>query len=163
MHSDDDDSSTAHDHDVEEFDQDELSFEEYMLPSKRPKLAAHKAGSISSSSASPFSPSLTIPIEATTSQNTNQNSANFPARHLEHSDHTSLVDHGFASPMGRRGHLPDRAIRHLKSWFFSHKSHPYPSEEQKNAMMEDTGLSRGQINNWFTNARRRLLPKSDSC
>lgn len=62
----------------------------------------------------------------------------------------------------RRGHLPERAIKQLKSWFYSHKSHPYPSEDQKTIMMENTGLSRGQINNWFTNARRRLLPKEES-
>lgn len=59
----------------------------------------------------------------------------------------------------RRGHLPEKAIRQLKNWFYSHKSHPYPSEDEKNVLMDCTGLSRAQINNWFTNARRRLIPR----
>lgn len=62
----------------------------------------------------------------------------------------------------RRGHLPEFAVRHLKNWFYAHKSHPYPSEDEKTAMVDSTSLSRAQINNWFTNARRRLIPRRDS-
>ena len=38
--------------------------------------------------------------------------------------------------------------------------HPYPSEEEKAMLCQQTNLTLNQINNWFTNARRRLLPKT---
>lgn len=77
-----------------------------------------------------------------------------------HAPQAMSEDGDQAAPIAsRRGQLPDRAIRHLKSWFWAHRAHPYPSEEQKLTLIAYTGLSRGQLNNWFTNARRRLLPR----
>ena len=53
--------------------------------------------------------------------------------------------------------LPDAATNALKSWLFQHASRPYPSEEEKKQLSCMTGLSIVQINNWFGNARRRIL------
>ncbi|TPX38038.1 hypothetical protein SmJEL517_g00047 [Synchytrium microbalum] len=51
--------------------------------------------------------------------------------------------------------------RVLKEWLFSHKEHPYPTDEEKDKLCTQTGLSITQCNNWFINARRRLLtPKN---
>jgi hypothetical protein len=60
----------------------------------------------------------------------------------------------------RRGKLPEAATVLLKKWLFEHWLHPYPSEEEKSLLCSQTHLSLNQINNWFTNARRRILPKS---
>eukprot|EP01112_Ceratiomyxa_fruticulosa_P007522 TRINITY_DN1957_c0_g2_i1.p1 TRINITY_DN1957_c0_g2~~TRINITY_DN1957_c0_g2_i1.p1 ORF type:complete len:616 (+),score=159.07 TRINITY_DN1957_c0_g2_i1:552-2399(+) len=59
----------------------------------------------------------------------------------------------------RRGKLPEAATDVLKKWLFEHYYHPYPTEEEKAALATQTNLSLNQINNWFTNARRRILPK----
>lgn len=60
----------------------------------------------------------------------------------------------------KRGKLPEQATGQLKKWIFNHMSNPYPSEEEKVVLCAQTGLSLSQLNNWFTNARRRLLKKA---
>ncbi len=61
----------------------------------------------------------------------------------------------------RRSKLPESAIVMLKNWILDHREHPYPTEEEKAVMCQQTGLTMNQINNWFTNARRRFLTKLD--
>ncbi|KAI5868089.1 hypothetical protein GGS23DRAFT_602014 [Durotheca rogersii] len=58
----------------------------------------------------------------------------------------------------RRGNLPKETTDRLRTWFFSHLHHPYPTEDEKQEMMRQTGLQMNQISNWFINARRRQLP-----
>ncbi|KAM5341711.1 hypothetical protein ACJ41O_014742 [Fusarium nematophilum] len=48
-----------------------------------------------------------------------------------------------------------RKTRVLRNWFISHLDHPYPSEEEKLALAQQSGLSRSQVINWFANTRRR--------
>eukprot|EP00300_Choanocystis_sp_HF-7_P024288 c25709_g1_i1.p1 GENE.c25709_g1_i1~~c25709_g1_i1.p1 ORF type:complete len:379 (-),score=62.48 c25709_g1_i1:48-1055(-) len=45
----------------------------------------------------------------------------------------------------------------LKSWLFAHRDNPYPTQSEKDELAEASGKSIRQINNWFINARRRLL------
>ncbi|KAJ5762741.1 hypothetical protein N7533_001422 [Penicillium manginii] len=52
---------------------------------------------------------------------------------------------------------PSFQLNILKSWFFAHEEHPYPTEEEKQMFGELTGLTIPQVNNWFINARRRQL------
>ena len=63
-----------------------------------------------------------------------------------------------ASRKQRRTRLPPAATRYLKNWIFEHADHPYPTEDEKAEFCNMTNLSLNQINNWFTNARRRILP-----
>jgi hypothetical protein len=58
-----------------------------------------------------------------------------------------------------RGKLPQRAVMILKRWIFENWYHPYPTEAQKRVLCEEAQLQLLQVNNWFTNARRRLLAK----
>lgn len=62
----------------------------------------------------------------------------------------------------KRGHFPKATTDLLKQWLFEHQDHPYPTEEQKSVLADDTGLTVKQINYWFTNSRRRFLkPKNE--
>lgn len=78
----------------------------------------------------------------------------------------------------RRGNLPKETTDKLRSWFVAHLQHPYPTEDEKQELMRQTGLQMSmylfypnmhmchtnkpffldQISNWFINARRRQLP-----
>lgn len=43
----------------------------------------------------------------------------------------------------------------LKRWLEAHAENPYPTDDQKLALKDDTGLSLNQITTWLANARRR--------
>jgi len=63
----------------------------------------------------------------------------------------------------KRGVLPRKATTVLRSWLFQHLVHPYPTEEEKRQLAAQTKLTLLQVNNWFINARRRILqPMLDS-
>ncbi|MCO5599316.1 hypothetical protein L7F22_053417 [Adiantum nelumboides] len=55
----------------------------------------------------------------------------------------------------RAGKLPDDTTHVLKDWWLSHSDWPYPTEEEKTQLMQETGLELKQINNWFINQRKR--------
>ncbi|KAH6894733.1 hypothetical protein B0T10DRAFT_527436 [Thelonectria olida] len=47
------------------------------------------------------------------------------------------------------------AVRVLRAWLTNHSQHPFASEEEKELLHRQTGLSKTQISNWLANARRR--------
>ncbi|XP_012940812.1 homeobox protein PKNOX1 [Aplysia californica] len=57
----------------------------------------------------------------------------------------------------KRGVLPKQATQIMKSWLFQHIVHPYPTEDEKRQIASQTNLTLLQVNNWFINARRRIL------
>ena len=44
----------------------------------------------------------------------------------------------------------------LEDWLASHFEDPYPDEEEKARLVQLTGITLRQINNWFSNTRVRL-------
>lgn len=57
----------------------------------------------------------------------------------------------------KRGVLPKQATSIMRAWLFQHLVHPYPTEAEKNQIASQTNLTLLQVNNWFINARRRIL------
>ncbi|XP_033114467.1 homeobox protein PKNOX2-like [Anneissia japonica] len=57
----------------------------------------------------------------------------------------------------KRGVLPKHATNVMRSWLFQHIVHPYPTEDEKRQIASQTNLTLLQVNNWFINARRRIL------
>ncbi|CAN4077835.1 unnamed protein product [Withania somnifera] len=55
----------------------------------------------------------------------------------------------------RAGKLPGDTTTVLKSWWQQHSKWPYPTEDDKAKLVEETGLQLKQINNWFINQRKR--------
>ncbi|PWZ52227.1 Homeobox protein knotted-1-like 12 [Zea mays] len=55
----------------------------------------------------------------------------------------------------KKGKLPKEARQKLLHWWELHYKWPYPSETEKMALAETTGLDPKQINNWFINQRKR--------
>ncbi|TRY83035.1 hypothetical protein DNTS_004453 [Danionella cerebrum] len=78
------------------------------------------------------------------------------------SEHGDFLDHSVASPSTgeeedpdkerknnkKRGIFPKVATNIMRAWLFQHLTHPYPSEEQKRQLSQDTGLTILQVNNW---------------
>ncbi|MFS7972366.1 putative transcription factor Homeodomain-TALE-BEL family [Helianthus anomalus] len=52
--------------------------------------------------------------------------------------------------------LPEGSVSILRAWLFEHFLNPYPKDSEKIMLAKQTGLTRGQIANWFINARVRL-------
>ncbi|KAG2716931.1 hypothetical protein I3760_03G150300 [Carya illinoinensis] len=61
----------------------------------------------------------------------------------------------------KNGKLPKEARQRLLEWWSRHYKWPYPSESQKVALAESTGLDLKQINNWFINQRKRHWKPSE--
>ncbi|CAL9074521.1 unnamed protein product, partial [Musa textilis] len=55
----------------------------------------------------------------------------------------------------RAGKLPGDSTCTLKAWWQSHSKWPYPTEDDKARLVQETGLQLKQINNWFINQRKR--------
>ncbi|KAJ3563451.1 hypothetical protein NPX13_g8192 [Xylaria arbuscula] len=78
-----------------------------------------------------------------------------PYLHLEE---LGMMPNGDPKQRKRRGNLPKHTTEILRKWFHSHLHHPYPTEDEKQDLVKQTGLQLNQISNWFINARRRQLP-----
>ncbi|XVE75005.1 hypothetical protein DITRI_Ditri12bG0062800 [Diplodiscus trichospermus] len=62
----------------------------------------------------------------------------------------------------KKGKLPKEARQTLLEWWNVHYKWPYPTEADKIALAESTGLDQKQINNWFINQRKRHWKPSES-
>ncbi|CAL9152788.1 unnamed protein product [Musa hybrid cultivar] len=72
-----------------------------------------------------------------------------------YSGHMSSLRQELSKKKKKKEKLPKEAIEKLLSWWELHYKWPYPSESEKRALAESTGLDQKQISNWFINQRKR--------
>ena len=54
----------------------------------------------------------------------------------------------------RYPYLDKKATAPLRSWLMENTNHPYPTKPQKKSLMQQSGLSKRQLDIWFMNARK---------
>ncbi|KAL9335266.1 hypothetical protein Peur_072447 [Populus x canadensis] len=79
----------------------------------------------------------------------------------KYSGYISTLKHAF-SKQKKKGKLPKEARQILLNWWNIHNKWPYPTEADKVALAESTGLDQKQINNWFINQRKRHWKPSEN-
>ena len=68
-------------------------------------------------------------------------------------------DENSDSKPGTRRNLAKSSVRILKTWLFEHRNKAFPNEAEKMKLSEVSQLTVRQVNDWFINARRRILPQ----
>jgi len=64
---------------------------------------------------------------------------------------------------GRSNSLPTSVVEVLKRWLLTHMNHPYPSDQEKAELCQQTGIDVKRLNNWFVNNRIRYWkPKMEA-
>ena len=66
-----------------------------------------------------------------------------------------LLRSRFLDQRRKRRNFSKHAKETLESYFYSHLSNPYPSEEAKEELARKCGISVSQVSNWFGNKRIR--------
>lgn len=79
----------------------------------------------------------------------------------KYSGYITSLKHEF-SKKTKKGKLPREARQMLLDWWTMHYKWPYPTEADKVALAELTGLDQKQINNWFINQRKRHWKPSEN-
>jgi len=80
-----------------------------------------------------------------------KNSDLFPQKHLTKS--TISISNSKNSKTHTR--LARASVLVMERWLTVHAHSPYPTEEDKNKLKQESGLTLSQISNWFSNARKR--------
>lgn len=76
---------------------------------------------------------------------------------LSLNEQTTVQSTRVRNRQGSRHRLTSEARKILERWLNVNLQNPYPSNEQKNLLAAECGISAVQVNNWMMNARSRRL------
>lgn len=88
-----------------------------------------------------------------------------PKKLLKHSyfvgekDRNNRETESAGEKTGKNKVLPRESVSIMLDWLREHQENPYPNDDEKESLIASTKLNITQISYWFTNARRRILPK----
>lgn len=136
-------------------------------------------GSSTSASISPLAANNNNSSKSSNTKSNHINSRADSSNEEDFSDDLASNHSGGKKKQQKRGVLPKQATSIMRSWLFQHivvcvqswwlcsalfmndcfplSQHPYPTEDEKRAIASQTNLTLLQVNNWFINARRRIL------
>ncbi|CAH0549661.1 unnamed protein product [Brassicogethes aeneus] len=63
------------------------------------------------------------------------------------------------NPLQVHQKLPRFSVDILRIWLSEHVHHAFPTAAQKLTLSQEANLTVLQVDNWFVNARRRILPE----
>ena len=72
-----------------------------------------------------------------------------------------MGDYADGKQRKRRGNLPKPVTDILRLWFSEHVAHPYPTEDEKQMLMQRTGLTMSQVGYLRPPVRPRLMWAAD--
>ena len=98
-----------------------------------------------------------VQLRGSTSSNKNTKSNQLNVAKVKPSNFTTGDDVS-VKPRGRTN-LPKTSVKILKTWLFEHQRKAFPAEEEKVKLGQASNLTGRQVNDWFINARRRILPQ----
>jgi len=75
--------------------------------------------------------------------------------YMQIGDLGAMTMNGDSKQRKRRGNLPKETTDKLRSWFMAHLHHPYPTEDEKQELMRQTGLQMST----FLSGRSPLIPQ----
>lgn len=85
---------------------------------------------------------------STSTSNAMPRSDAYPTGHLSEPE-------GLQNTLNRRPIFTQDTVRTLRRWYTANQHHPYPNQDEKEALCVLTGLKMTQVTTWFANARRR--------
>ena len=68
-----------------------------------------------------------------------------------------LAQPGGATKKNKSRNLCSKAVKIMQDWYDKHVDHPYPTDQEKQDMADDGGLTLAQVKAWFANKRNRSL------
>eukprot|EP00761_Pharyngomonas_kirbyi_P004736 gb/GECH01004741.1/.p1 GENE.gb/GECH01004741.1/~~gb/GECH01004741.1/.p1 ORF type:complete len:453 (+),score=113.07 gb/GECH01004741.1/:1-1359(+) len=108
---------------------------------------------LSTSTPSPVNETITTSSPPTTKQ---ENTTNEDTQVNQVNNKKISGSGSSGTPSVCRGNLPKTAVEKLRAWLYTHFDHPYPTDDEKETLAQETQLTLTQVNNWFINARRRV-------
>jgi len=114
------------------------------------KLSQHQFTQKNNNSATDLLAQTNLPVSTTTTSTAQSNKSQEAAPQEEA---TTSANNNTRKRFGVPYSKPITDL--LTHWLLTHAHHPYPTEEEKLELCRQTQLSLNQLNNWFTNARRR--------